>query len=153
MQTYQTKAGTWIVHLQKGESVCAALEQFALEQKITAARIQGIAGISEPELGCFDLSSQGFRRKKLTGYFELVSGMGNLSLTPEGKPYAHLHATLADADMQAFAGHLFDATIAVLGEFFVIPENVILQREFVPELNVAAWNLDLCGLSQSQEGG
>ncbi|HEY9843302.1 MAG TPA: PPC domain-containing DNA-binding protein [Candidatus Obscuribacterales bacterium] len=145
MQVHRSETGTWIVHLQKGETVCAALEAFAAEQNIGGARIQGIAGIADPELGCFDLASREFTRQRLSGYFEMVSALGNLSLLPDGKPYAHIHTTLAGPDFRALAGHLFEAQIAVLGEFFILPEPIPLQREFVPELNVAAWNLEQCG--------
>ena len=50
--------------------------------------------------------------------FELVSFEGNVTLK-ESQPFVHAHVVLSDHNMITLGGHLFETTVAAVGEFFL----------------------------------
>ena len=48
----------------------------------------------------------------------MVSFEGNITIKNK-KPFVHAHVVLSDHDMHTFGGHLFETTIAAVGEFFI----------------------------------
>lgn len=136
-----------MVSLGQGEPIIHGLTELARKMEWGLAQIQGLAGVQGVELGCFNLAEKNFRRQTFSAYYELVSATGNISLLPDGSPYVHIHAALAGEDFHLIGGHLFEAKIAVVGEFFVHPEPETLPRQFVPRLNVAAWDIERCRIT------
>ena len=50
---------------------------------------------------------------------ELVSFEGNITLK-DGSPFPHVHVVLSDHNMSTAGGHLFETTVAAVGEFFLM---------------------------------
>jgi predicted DNA-binding protein with PD1-like motif len=110
--------GGYLVRLERGEEVTAALEGFLQEEGIQAGVVHGLGGVQNAELGFFDLDSKSYQRKKISGNLELIHFGGNITLV-EGVPFIHAHAIVSGPDFAPQAGHFFCATVAITGEFVI----------------------------------
>jgi uncharacterized protein len=118
---------TWFVHFGPGQQLHEAYRAFAAEQGIGAAVvIAGIGMVREPELGYYDGTR--YHTRRFPGAHELVSLQGNVAIL-DGKPFTHLHATIAGADHGAHAGHLVQGEVHVAHEGALrVLEGVELRR-------------------------
>ena len=110
--------GMFLVKLEQGDEVMASLESFVAAQGNGAALIHGIGAIKDVEIGYFELHTKVYHKRVITEDLELLSFLGNAVIV-EGKPVVHAHVVVSDQTFAAQGGHLFRATIAVTGEFFV----------------------------------
>ena len=62
------------------------------------------------ELGFYDLAAQQYNWTKLDELLELTNLTGNIAWQ-DGEPVLHLHATVSDASMHAYGGHLKEAEV------------------------------------------
>ncbi len=51
----------------------------------------------------------------------------------EGKPFLHMHVTLADENFQLLGGHLSEAEIGVTGELILEPFDGVLEIKIIQE--------------------
>ena len=116
-----------------------SLEQACLDLGIESAAVSGIGGVCQVELGYWRASQADYQRKKLEGSFELLTLLGNISLY-QGRPFAHLHVSLADENLQVVGGHFFEATITATAELFLTPCETI-ERHWDDQIGAALWNL------------
>jgi predicted DNA-binding protein with PD1-like motif len=125
MQSRKEKSG-YILVLEKGEEIRAALLEWAKKEKIEGAYFWGIGAVTNVELGAYSPGKDEYLRKKFTGTYELLSVSGDIN-----NDGVHAHLAMSGEDFAAIGGHLFSATIAVTGEFFIMPtgklEKVPLQ--------------------------
>ena len=57
-------------------------------------------------------------KKQFNNVLELVSFEGNVTLK-DGSAFAHAHVVLSDHEMRTLGGHLFETTVAAVGELFI----------------------------------
>ena len=138
MQLRRDSEETFLLCLQPGERVRACLEQACLDWSIESGSVSGIGGVREVELGYW--RAPDYQRKALSGNWELLSLLGNISLY-EGRPFAHLHASLADEQCQVVGGHFFEATVTATVELFLI-RTARITRRWDPEVGAALWRLE-----------
>jgi hypothetical protein len=126
----------YVLRLDVGDEVISTLTRFVAEQEMGCGSVIGIGGVEKVVLGYFDLDAKQYLRKELSGRFELVSLVGNIS-TLNGEPFIHAHAVISGPDMTALAGHLLEATVAITGEFYVwgSRERVTRSRDDTVGLN------------------
>ncbi len=96
-----------------------ALTAFARERGIGAARLHGIGAFADAELGFLDFDRKDYERFRVEEDVEVLSFLGNLSVTDEG-PRVHAHVTLGKRDGSAVGGHLFEAHVGATLELFVM---------------------------------
>ena len=118
----------FILRLDRGESVAELLRKFASEHRIPAGFISAVGALEDVSLGYFDLNDRTYLKKKFTGIYELVSFQGNLAVLNK-EPIWHIHAVLADRELQTVAGHFFEARVAVTFEAHIITEDIHLVRK------------------------
>ena len=94
------------------------LTRFCESEGIDNAKISGIGAVKNTEIGAYDTIKKEYIRKEFSDVLELVSYEGNITLK-EGKPFVHAHVVLSDHDMKPYGGHLFETTVAAVGEFFL----------------------------------
>ncbi len=107
------------------------INKFALENNINMAWVNVIGALRDIELGYYDVSTGKYVVNKFDGFYELIAGVGNVSLK-ENKPFTHLHVVIGDREGKAYAGHLVKAKvyvaelliIEILGEPKLIREHV-----------------------------
>ncbi len=135
------KAGDrFFVYVEQGESVLETLTEFCTNQNISNGQLFGIGALKNIQLGAYNPDTKQYTRKTFSGDYELISCQGNITLL-EGKPFIHTHVTIGDHDCNIKGGHLFAATVAVVGEFIVLPLAGDAKREMNSKIGLAVWDL------------
>jgi predicted DNA-binding protein with PD1-like motif len=126
--------------LTKGEEIHAALTRFMKAMGIGAGSITGIGAVTKVALGYFHADTRVYDRREYDDEYELVSLTGNLSYD-DGNPRLHAHVVISGSDMKAISGHLFEATIAVTGEFYVMVADHRVDRAYDDETGLKLLDL------------
>ena len=108
----------YFIYIEKNEKVMDTLTRFCKDQAITNAKISGIGAVKQTEIGAYDTVGKEYIRKQFPDVWELVSYEGNVTLK-DGDPFVHGHVVLSNHDMKTIGGHLFETTVAAVGEFFL----------------------------------
>ena len=108
----------YFIYIEKNEKVMDTLTRFCRDQAITNAKISGIGAVKEIEIGAYDTIDKEYIRKQFPDVWELVSYEGNVTLK-DGDPFVHGHIVLSNHDMKTIGGHLFEMSVAAVGEFFL----------------------------------
>jgi predicted DNA-binding protein with PD1-like motif len=137
---YKQHDTTYFVYLEKGESIVEVLTDFCKEHDILNGYISGIGAMNNIELGAYDSKSGEYITKAFMEDHELITYQGNIMLL-DGKPFIHAHITIGNHKMQIFGGHLFKASIAVVGEFIINKIDGNSKRTFNDEIGLATWDL------------
>lgn len=125
---------TYLIRLDPGEEIHAALKTFCQQYGITAGWLTGIGAIKQAEIGFFHRERKAYSWKVINRDHELTSLIGNISLK-EGETWLHLHATLSDEHFQVTAGHLKSGVISVTGEIILHPLPGTITRQLDPAFN------------------
>jgi len=96
---------THALRLELGEDIHSSIQDFCSGNGINNASVQGIGSVDSPTLAHYSIKSKQFADKHLDGIYEVTSLLGNVALV-DGQPFAHLHVTVTDPDMQVRGGHL-----------------------------------------------
>jgi len=106
----------WMLRLDQGQDLFAALSDFAREQSIRAAAVvSGIGMLKDIGIGYWNGAE--YVRKDLAEPHELVGLHG--SIAEADGPSIHLHAALATPDHELVGGHLMRGTVWVLNEILL----------------------------------
>lgn len=122
----ETEGGMWIsaaeggyvVRLERGEELIAALRRLMLAEDIRGGTVVGLGTLEDPLLGYFDREKREYLRERVAGVFELLSLSASLSWF-EGEPFPHVHVVLGDRELRAVGGHCFEVVVAVTAELRV----------------------------------
>ena len=137
MQVRRESEDVFLVCLQPGEWLRQCLEQACLDLEIAGAGVTGIGGLCEVELGYW--RSPDYERRKLEGNWELLTLLGNISLY-EGRPFAHLHVSLAGPELQVVGGHFFEGRVTATAEIF-LNRTTPIARKWDEQIGAALWAL------------
>ena len=108
----------YFIYIEKNKKVMDTLIRFCKDQAITNVKISGIGAVKQSEIGAYDTVVKEYMRKQFPDVWELVSYEGNVTLK-DGDPFVHGHVVLSNHDMKTIGGHLFEMTVAAVGEFFL----------------------------------
>ena len=127
---------TYFIFLEKDEPVMKTLTEFCRKNGIQNGEISGIGAVKNIEIGAFDPGSKSYIHKKFDKTHELISCMGNITLK-DGEPFIHAHITFGDHDMNVKGGHVFEITVAVVGEFYIRNFDGSIYRELNRDIGLA----------------
>lgn len=133
---YKQDGDTYIIHIQQNEQVMATLTQFCIDNEIQNGQISGIGAIKDIELGAYVLEEQEYIVYNVKEIWELTSYQANIQLK-DGEPFIHAHINISDHKMNVKGGHLFEATVAAVGEFVLRKINTDGKRVLDPEIGLA----------------
>ncbi|MBO8167659.1 MAG: DNA-binding protein [Thermoanaerobacteraceae bacterium] len=85
------------------------LTHFVQENHIRLGEISLIGAVKKAVLGYYHQDRQEYEQLVIDMPLEIANGTGNVSLK-DGKPFVHLHVTLADDRGTAFGGHVAEGT-------------------------------------------
>ena len=139
---YKSDGDTYIISVEQNESVMETLTGFCKEHAIKNGQLSGIGAISDIEIGAYDLGTQEYTRALLKDTWELVSFQGNI-LLKDNEPFVHAHVTISNHQFETRGGHLFDATVAIVGEFILRKISTDGKRELNPSIGLACMAFDL----------
>ncbi|MDI7267588.1 MAG: DNA-binding protein [Myxococcota bacterium] len=118
---------THIVRLDRGEPVIASLQRYIGDKGIQGGSVIGIGSIEATELGFFVPGERRYDRRAFPEPLELLSFAGTISRL-DGAPFIHAHVTLGGHDYGVVGGHLFEAKVAVTGEFAIHEADAASSR-------------------------
>lgn len=125
------------VILETGEAVMESLQRFAEAERLTAAQITGIGAFSEAGLRYFDWERKEYLPIPVKEQVEVASLLGDVAVSPEGKPALHVHLVLGRRDGTALAGHLAEARVRPTLELIVTEAPAHLRKALDPESGLA----------------
>ena len=116
------------IYIEKNEKVMDTLTRFCIDKGISNAKLSGIGAVKETKIGAYDTIKKEYIRKEYSNILESVSFEGNITLK-DGSPFPHAHVVLSDHNMSTAGGHLFETTVAAVGEFFLMEFDNDAYRE------------------------
>ncbi len=128
---------TYVLVLEYGDEAVSSIEQFAMEQNLSAAQITGIGAFSDAVLGFFDWERKDYRKIPVQEQVEVVSLMGDVAQGPDGNPALHLHVVVSRSDGTAMGGHLLEAHVRPTLEIVLTESPKHLHKRKDPESGLA----------------
>ena len=118
----------FMIYVEKGEKIMGSITSFCKNNGINNAQLSGIGAVKDIEIGAFDIKSKKYIRQNFKDTWELVSYQGNVSLK-DNLPFIHAHVTISNHNLDTKGGHLFEATVAAVGEFILKKIDNTVYRE------------------------
>lgn len=103
---YGDERRMYAIILETGDEAMSCLQRFAERENISAAQITAIGAFSSAELQYFDWEKKDYIPIPVNEQVEVASLLGDVALSPEGKPSVHVHLVIGKRDGTALAGHL-----------------------------------------------
>lgn len=128
---------TFAVVLQTGEEAMDCLQTFVEKEGIAAAQITGIGALSDARLNYFDWEAKTYRPIPVAEQVEVASLIGDVALSPDGRPALHIHVVLGRRNGSALAGHLAEAHVRPTLEIIVSEPPDYLLKAHDPESGLA----------------
>lgn len=123
--------------LETGDEAMACLQDFATKEKMSAAQITGIGALSDATLNYFDWEQKKYLPIPVREQVEVASLIGDVALSPSGKPAIHVHVVLGRRDGTALAGHLAQAHVRPTLELILSEPPKYLQKAHDPQSGLA----------------
>ena len=102
----------FLLRAPEGVDLLDFVNGFAEKNGIKTAIVKGIGSLRNPVVGYYSEEIKAYKRIELFGTFELLTLLGNVSIK-DGKPFAHLHVTIGNANGNVFGGHLMKGEVFV----------------------------------------
>lgn len=132
-----------VVRLERGEELLAQLHTLIANEHINGAFIHGLGGAERVSLGQYRISDdKEYHFTELEGDLEVCSLNGNIAHDESGKPMIHIHATISDADLRAFGGHVKELIVAGTCELFIDLRTGTLRRSLDQDIGLKLLQLD-----------
>ena len=128
---------TFAIVLKTGDEIMACLQEFAGRENLTAAQLTAIGAFSDVVLAYFDWERKDYSHIPVRELVEVASLIGDVALSPEGKPALHIHTVLGRRDGTALAGHLIEAHVRPTLEIILTESPAHLQKRKDPETGLA----------------
>ena len=123
---------TFVIVLDTGEEVMAALRAFAASHSLSAAHFTAIGACSRVVVAYFDVVSKQYRNISIDEQVEVLSLVGDISLEGD-MPKVHAHVVLGKSDATAHGGHLNEAIVTPTLEIILTETPRHLRRRHDPE--------------------
>lgn len=132
---YKRFAQQIIVRMNRGEEILEQLAIVAEKEKIQLASISALGATDDFTVGIFNVAEKKYYKNHFTFPAEITALVGTIS-TMDGKYYAHLHLTAADAAGKAYGGHLNEARISATCEMVITVIEGRVDRSYSPEIGI-----------------
>lgn len=135
---YRRFGDTYLVRNDLGEEIIENLKKLCEAEKITLGRVEAIGATDQAVIGIYDLDKKEYFHEEIHQFMEITSLNGNIT-TLEGKPYIHLHTTLAGQDHVIHGGHLIQMRVGATCEMFVTVFDGAVERRKDEGLGINLW--------------
>lgn len=120
MKTAKLDDEVYGLTLEPGDDIHGSIQSYCADYDFANAEISGIGSVDSPTLAHYSMKTKKFTDNEFDGIFEVSSLIGNVSLV-DGRPFAHVHVTISDINMNAHAGHLVKGTCSATLELILRP--------------------------------
>ena len=135
---YRKSGNTYMVRIDPGEDIAESLKTLCAGEHILLGRVEAIGAADHAVIGVYDPARKEYYPETIDEFMEIASLNGNITVM-DGKPYIHLHATLADRNHVIHGGHVLEMRVGATCEMFVtVPEGEI-SRQKDEELGINLW--------------
>ena len=133
----------YVLRIDRGEEVLAALEAFCCQENVALAEIVGIGAADLVTVGLYNVAKQAYHSRTFTGEFEITNLTGSVS-QKEGEVYLHLHITCVGDDFVSFGGHLNACRISGTCELYLtkLSGTVGRRHDAVTGLNIYDFSVE-----------
>ncbi len=128
---------TFVLIFATGDEAIAGLTAFAKEKGVAAARFTAIGGFQEATLGYFNLDKKDYDKIPVREQVEVLSLVGDVTLTEKGEPKIHAHVVLGRSDGTTRGGHLVEGRIRPTLEVMLVESPRHLRRKHDPHTGLA----------------
>ena len=135
---YQQFGNTYMVRIDLNEDIIESLKKLCEEAHIRLGRVEAIGAANHAMLGVYDLQKKEYYPVEIHEFMEIISLNGNIT-TMDGKPYIHLHATLADQRHTVHGGHVLEIRVGATCEMFVTVLDGEVERQKDEALGINLW--------------
>ena len=135
---YKKFGDTYMVRIDLNEEIMQALQCFCEKEHIGVARVKAIGATNHAVLGVYDLQKKEYYPEEISEFMEITSLNGNITAMG-GKPYIHLHATLADQHHAIHGGHVLEMRVGATCELFVTVLDGKVERQKDETLGINLW--------------
>jgi len=111
----RTTGNIYVARLAKGDDLLAQLNAICERSGFRQGAIELIGAVEKAALGFYDQVAHRYATIRWETPMEIASGMGSLSIK-DGKPFVHVHLTLAGEDGSCVGGHLCEGVIVFAAE-------------------------------------
>ncbi len=125
----------FILRLEKGDKIIESIQKFCNENNIELGYFHGIGAASKIELAHYRVDNKKYSSKIIDEPLEVISLHGNIT-TMNNEVYLHSHIVAGNDKMQAFGGHLKEATISATAEIFVVSIKGKVKRKYNEEIGI-----------------
>lgn len=136
---HRQSGNTWLVRLDLGEDIIAQLKKLCEDEQICLGKVKAIGATDRAVIGVFDLEKKEYYPEEINEFMEITSLNGNIT-AKEGKPYIHLHATLADQRHAVHAGHVLEMRVGATCEMFITVPDGNVSRTKDEALGINLWS-------------
>jgi len=137
----RTHEGVHLVRLDRGEDVLEELAGYLARRSIGAGVVLGIGAVEGVTVGAFLPSESRYEKVSLDGAWELLSFQGTVAML-DGAPFIHPHVVVSNERAEVRGGHLFEARVAVTGEFTILEASIPVSRRLVEDVGLKLWSFD-----------
>ncbi|MBI2655066.1 DNA-binding protein [Candidatus Woesearchaeota archaeon] len=120
---------SYVIRLDKGEKILESIKSFCAKNGIKCGHFNGIGAADEAEFGFYIESKKKYNFELFRQPLEIVSLNGNIT-TLNREIHVHCHAVFGDANMEAIAGHLKEATVSFTCEIFLVRLDSEVGRKY-----------------------
>ena len=135
---YKQFGNTYMVRIDLGEDIIESLKKLCEDERIRLGRVEAIGATDHAMLGVYDLQKKEYYPEEINEFMEITSLNGNITAM-DGKPYIHLHATLADQHHAIHCGHVLEIRIGATCEMFVAVLDGEVKRQKDEALGINLW--------------
>ena len=140
MQYQKISSNQYLIKLNKNEKIIESLTKFIDENKIASGFFYGLGAAFRAEVAHFNVETKKYSNKIFDEPLEITNLVGTLAIF-EDKPLIHPHITVADSQMQAFGGHLVEATISGTCEIVFTDFQKPLYKKLDEEVGLKTFDL------------
>ena len=135
---YRKSGNTYMVRIDLGEEIIESLKQLCENEQIRLGQVEAIGAADHTVVGVYDLAKKEYYPETIDEFTEITSLNGNITAM-DGKPYIHLHATLADRNHVIHSGHVLEMRVGATCEMFVTALDGEVNRQKDEVLGINLW--------------
>ena len=135
---YKQLGNTYMVRIDLGEDIVKSLKALCEKEQILLGRVEAIGAADHAVIGIYDPERKEYYPEEINGFCEIASLNGSITAM-DGKPYIHLHATLADRNHVIHGGHVLEMRVGATCEMFVVVLDGEVERQKDEGLGINLW--------------
>lgn len=133
--------GALLAKASPGEEIVGALTALLNDLKIYAGSFSAIGACNEAELAHWDPVARVYNKHVFRGALEIVSLLGNVARTEDGRAFLHSHIVIGLDDLSTRGGHLFRAVASPTCEIVLRPCAGVVERALDDSCGLRLWKL------------